>query len=321
MLVRLASVILFGLALGSATAEAAGPTKSDPKFAARALAVHGYAMYEAGRYAEAIDALDHAERLYHAPTLVFALARAHAAMGKLVEARALFQKVADEKLGPDAIKAFQDVQRSAPGEVAALDKRIPTLAILVRGGGGKSLRVSIDEVEVAYAGPGHALPINPGSHRVTVVPLGGVGQARSITLQEGERASVTIELAGAAPLVVPVAAPPVSDAPRPWRVPAYVSFGVGGAGLLLGVGAGIFTVVKAAELNEACPSGKCLTSEHDADIRLGRAMGVTTTVGFVVAGAGAALGTVLLLVKPGAASGPAISAGVGPGSIELRGRF
>lgn len=318
MLVRLGTLILFGLALGSATAEAAGPAKSDPKFAARALAEHGYAMYEAGRYAEAIDALDHAERLYHAPTLVFALARAHAAMGKLVEARALFQKVADEKLASDAIKAFQDVQRSAPGEVAALDKRIPTLAIQVRGGGGKSLRVSIDEVEVSYSGPGRALSVNPGSHRITVVPLGGVGQTRFITLEEGARASVTIELAGAAPLVVPVAVP---DAPRLWRVPAYVSFGVGGAGLLLGVGAGIFTVVKAAELNAACPSGTCPTSEHDADIRLGRAMGVTTTVGFVVAGAGAALGTVLLLVKPGTASAPAISAGLGPGSIDLRGRF
>lgn len=45
--------------------------------------------------------------------------------------------------------------------------------------------------------------MNPGVHRVTVVPLGGIGVSKSATLAEGARLSLEVELAGAAPAVIP----------------------------------------------------------------------------------------------------------------------
>ncbi len=65
----------------------------EPKAAARVLADQGYELYEAGKFDEAIDAFRRADQLFHAPTLVFAMAKASARAGKLLEARALFQKV------------------------------------------------------------------------------------------------------------------------------------------------------------------------------------------------------------------------------------
>lgn len=311
--VLVAAIVAIGIT--SPVLGVAGPSssKSDPRFAARALAEHGYALYEAGKYPEAIEALERAVQVYPAPTLLFALGRANATIGKLVEARAYFQRVTQEKLAPDASPAFEQVHRDAPGEVAALDKRIPTITIRVRGAGGKTLRVRVDDIDVQDYSADRPERVNPGQHRVSAVPLGGVGRTRLVDLAEG--AHITVEL-GLEEAMSPIAPSP----PRPpWRVPAYVLFGVGGASLLFGAGAAVYTGIKSAELNAACPTGKCLTPEHDSDIRLGRAMGASSTAAFIVGGVGVVIGTTLLLIEPSAKPAAAIS--VGPASIELRGVF
>lgn len=191
---RVFAAAIVAISITSQVLAVAGPSssKSNPRFAARALAEHGYALYEAGKYPEAIEALKRAVQVYPAPTLLFALGRANTTIGKLVEARAYFRRVADEKLAPDASRAFEQVHRDAPGEVAALDKRIPTITIRVRGAGGKPLRVRVDDIDVQDYSADRPVRVNPGQRRVSAVPLGGVGRTRLVDLAEG--AHITVEL-------------------------------------------------------------------------------------------------------------------------------
>lgn len=321
---RLAALVLVASALATTGAHAAGPDadKADPVKLARTLFDSGRALYNAGKLVEAIDAFEHAERLHHAPTIVFSLALANAASGKLVEARALLVRVRDERLSATAPQVFKDVQRDAASQIEALDKRIPTVKVLVRGGGGKSLTVSLDDVERKDYRPDKALSMNVGAHRITVVPGGGVGVTRTVEAKEGARLLVEFELAGAAPMIVkvPAIARP-AEGPAPWRLPAYLCFGVGAAGLALGVGGTVYAGVKSAELNDACRSGRCPTSEHDSEISLGRAMNVSGNVGFVVGGAGIVAGTVLLLVSRRPKEPSRASLLVGPGSVGVEGVF
>ena len=311
-----AAILLVGLA--SAPAFAAPPGgRTDPRFAARALAEHGQGLYDAGRYADAIEAFQQAERLYHAPTIVLAIARSYAAMGKLVEARARYQRIVDEPIAVGAPRVFQEARSAARAQVDALDRRIPAVQIHVRGGGGKGLRVSVDESEIADWIPERFYPLDPGAHRISVVPSGGIGRTTTVELKESARVTVVIELSSGAPDVVAVAPSPRAG-PAPWRWPSYVLFGVGAAGLGLGIGAGIATLNKASALRDACPAGTCPTTAHDAEIDTANALGIASTAGFVLAGAGAATG-LLLWFLPSRRGAPRVS--VGPLGVDVRGVF
>jgi hypothetical protein len=75
-------------------------------------------------------------------------------------------------------------------------------------------------------------------------------------------------------------------------VPAYVAFGVGGLGLIVGTVAGIVASNKESALD--CPNLRCPVSEHD-DLDSARSMALVSTVGFAVGAVGAGAGLVLLL--------------------------
>lgn len=315
MLPRLAPAITIAAILASAPAFAGGG--SDPRVAARALAEHAYALFEQGKYEQAIEIFQQAERLYHAPTLVLAMAKAHVAAGKLVEAKALYQQVIDERIQPGAPRAFRDAQATARADLAALDERIPTLQIAVRGGGGRGLRVMIDDADVAGWSAGAAQPVNPGRRRITVVPSGGVGVSRTVDVREGARDRVEIELPGAAPAVAPA-----SSEGRSWLVPSLMGFGLGAVGLGLGVGAGVATLQKASALHARCAADVCPpTAQNRDDLSAAKGLSTASTIGFVVAGAGVVTGAVLLVVRPGSKGPERVSVAVGPGSIGIAGVF
>jgi hypothetical protein len=316
---------LLAVALLALAPPALGADKTDPKFAARALADHGAALYEAGKYKEAIDVFTEADRLFHAPTLVLMRARAHAALGQLVQARAVYQSIVDEQLAEGAPAAFVDAQRTARAELEAIDRRIPALRVTLHGGDGRGVKVSVDDVEVQGYGPDRWFPLDPGTHRVTVVPFGGVGVSRSVELAEGARASVDVELP-----VAPVAAPPPPLPPppppgRPWFVPAMMGFGLGVVGLAVGTGTGVVAMNDGADLRRRCGGSVCRASapgfaQEKSDIAAAQGMATASTVGFVVAGVGAAVGVVLLVVKPGSRPAPASAAiVVGPGTLGVLG--
>lgn len=311
------------LALGAAASPALaappggpGGDKNDPKYAARALAEQGHAYFEAGQYAQAVETLQRAEKLYHAPTIVMALARAHAGWGKLVEAREHYQRVIDEKLAATAPPAFREAQRQARVELAALERRIPAIQVAVQGSAGRSLRVSVDDVEIADYAPARFIPVNPGLRRLSVLPAGGPGVTRTVEVSEGARMVVQIELRGVAP--APVEPRPQASGPRPWLLPSVMSFGLAAVGLGVGVGTGVVTMKSASDLRARCGDVCPRTAQNESDVAAANGMGIASTVGFVLAGAGLVTGVVLVVVKPG---GRPATVQVGPGSIGFHGVF
>ncbi len=312
---RLALPLALLLATGSAMA--AGP---DARAKARALADHGYSLFEAGKFVEAQSELEQAEALFHAPTLLVAIARCQAATGKLLAARATYQKVADEKLPRLASEAFKEAQRGAPGEIAALDRRIPTLAVEISGAPpGSAARVTVDGVEVAD--PLKPAVLDPGVHTVVVTREGSAPVSRTVTLVEMARERVVVDLA--APVLVAPPGDPVAPPPsgRPaWFVPAVASFAAGGALLAIGIGTGVSAASSASAIKDRCGGDRCGPGEA-SNLSSAKAVAGVSTAGFVVGGAALAAGVVLVVWKPGAKGPARMGLRAGPSMIEVVGEL
>jgi hypothetical protein len=137
-------------------------------------------------------------------------------------------------------------------------------------------------------------------------------------------------------------APPSDDdakeAPAPLKprekgsdLPAWIAFGVGGAGLVVGTVTGIMALGAHADLAERCPTGKCFPRDDveahamRSDLSRYHTFGTVSGIGFVVAIAGGATGAVLLVTgrsKEGTrATAPALWPVVGAREVGVAGRF
>jgi hypothetical protein len=113
-------------------------------------------------------------------------------------------------------------------------------------------------------------------------------------------------------------APPSSSVQRTW---GWVALGVGAAGLLTGVVAGI-DVLTNSGLRDNCPGGTCDPSKVGSDsISSYNSMRTLSTVGFIVGGIGTAAGVTLLLWAPKQEQGPRAALWLGPSSMGVKGAF
>jgi hypothetical protein len=105
-----------------------------------------------------------------------------------------------------------------------------------------------------------------------------------------------------------------------------VAFGVGGAGLLVGGITGFLAMGKKSDLDKVCTNGTCPPSAQ-SDLDSYHSMGMISTIGFIVAGVGAAAGVVLLVTQPknpppqAATTKLQVTPYVGLGSVGAIGRF
>lgn len=109
--------------LAPATTHAQGappPAQANSRERARALADKGYELFEAGKFEEAIKAFEEAERNFHAPTVLLLLARANVRLGRLREARGVYQRIIDEVLPAGAPPPFVEAQETARKELAEI---------------------------------------------------------------------------------------------------------------------------------------------------------------------------------------------------------
>ncbi|MGH7293793.1 MAG: hypothetical protein ACRELB_02615, partial [Polyangiaceae bacterium] len=213
------------------------------------------------------------------------------------------------------------------------------VTISVKTTGGEplppSLRVTWDGATVAPATLGVKRPADPGTHVVHAAADGYSSSDVTVTVPAAGSAEAPMSITKSAPPAVAETAPPapVGAAPgpevaasgggsSPWP---WVAFGVGGAGLLTGAVTGAMVLGKHSGLAAKCPNGTC-PPDQQSSVDSYDTLGMVSTVGFVVAGAGAALGVTLLLLKPGSDAAPA-STGlsftpvIGPGSLGAIGRF
>src|SRR5689334_9994609 len=85
---------------GAAPAVAQPPAEADPQKMARRLGEQALAAHAEGRFKEAYEGFETAERIAHSPVLMLWMARSKRGLAQLLQARALYEKVATEVL-PD----------------------------------------------------------------------------------------------------------------------------------------------------------------------------------------------------------------------------
>ena len=298
---HLGAVVLLAGMVGARTAHAQ-PSEAD-RASARSLAAEGYDALERKDYPTAVDRFRHADALVHAPTISVDLARALVGMGKLVEASERYQLVIREGVPKGSPASWRKALEDAQSEAADLEPRLAWVVIHVMG--PLDPEVTIDGLRVPEGAIGARRAADPGSADVRATAPGFEPASETITLKEGEEQTVTLVLKKSPVEPKPLAAEPTPVATtqkkeESSKLPAWIAFGVGGAGLVAGSITGVLALSAHSELETECPTGTCyLTPENEHEVKsdLSRyhTFGTISGIGFVVAVAGGATGAVLLL--------------------------
>jgi hypothetical protein len=294
---------------------------------AKKLADRAFDLLSKGLNKEAIDLFVRADDSFHSPVFIVYIAEAQEKLGQLVQARARLQSVIDEKLAEYAPDSFREAQSQAKQRAEALDARIPKATIVTTGDGAASVTIELDGRALGADELGSAVGVNPGKHSVKAMVNGEVVDDKTFELAEG--ASETIELVvsgGPTPEPEPGGGDTGGEGGSEinWLYPG-IAFGVGGAGLIMGIVTGALFLGKAGDLKDSCKNdgdgddNNCSaepSSEGD-DVKL---LGNLSTAGFVIAGVGIAAGIVLVFVPLGDEPTSA-QLRVGPTGMSLSGRF
>ena len=272
---------------------------------ARDAANNGRAAFDAGRYEKAIDYLSRAEQLVHSPTHLLFMARAQAKLGRLVAAHETYLKISRETLEANAPKAFVSAQDAAEQEQDALDDRLPSVTVTLRGATtAADVTVQMDGTALPAAMIGIPLPADPGEHVFKASGPTITSEPVTVKLAEAAKQSVTLTLrstgAGRPPLAASTAAAgpaasaavaatatPVGNAtaPTPAQEVAHVDSSSGhGPGLMIasiaaftlgaaGAGIGTYYLLKSSssrnesdKLYQECGGNQCADKVKQAEI-------------------------------------------------------
>jgi hypothetical protein len=317
---------------------------------ARQLGEDGEHALDAKDYKRAEDDFRRADSLVHAPTLSLGLARALAAEGKLVDAQEIYKTIIREGVAPGAPDVFKRAVESAKTEVQDITPKLGGITVTVTAPGGGSVpnvKVTLDDTPLTAAVLGVKRVTDPGPHVVrasadgfkpasinVTVPVGGSVDA-PLTLAKDDSgagtAVVTPPPTAPATTATPASSSPAPDAPPPssrggagpWP---WVAFGIGGAGLVTGIVTGVMAISKRSDTLSHCSSSGVCPPDQQSNVDSYNTLGLVSTVGFVVAGVGAAAGVTILFLQPKGGDAPAATGFhvvpvVGLGSLGAKGSF
>lgn len=344
--------IVLALSLASAPFASALAGPAEDKATARELAKDGIAAEQKGDCATAIDRLERAESLYHAPPHLQYLARCYAKVGRLVDATETWRRLTLETLPANAPAAFKDAVTEAQTKLPEVEPRLARLTIQTAES-YPGLVVEVDGKAWPSAALGVPRVIDPGKHAVVARATGYAKNEQSVQLAEGKADSITVKLTPGSSDVGPapsasattsatssssVAIVPTSSAssssssdvsPGPWRTVGFVTLGVGGAVAVAGVVTGVIGLIKKHDLEQFCPPGPpdCPQKPSDVDAKKApiKTLETTTTVLWVTGGVLAAAGLGLVLFGPKKSAGSSVSLQISPGiaggHVALAGSF
>ena len=310
------------LAITPASALADG-APADARSTARARGEEGLKLYEAKRWAEAFTAFREADAIYHAPTLTLFMGHCQRSLGSLVEARALYTKLASEPVPVAAPDQFRKAQAQARAELDLLTPRIPRLIAVVTGPSAESAQIEIDGLAVDGGEMAAGKALNPGPHTVAA-HTPGASSSRSVTLAEGEEERIELALV-ASDLDVARASTGGAAPPRGSLVPGVVALGAGGLGLVIGAITGAIAAGKIGDIKSRCRTidgaEHCLVSDIPARDSA-QTLITVSTISLVAGGAALLAGTTLIILRPGGHAASAhLEIDAGPAAIHLRGTF
>ncbi|MBI2390272.1 MAG: hypothetical protein HYV09_11845 [Deltaproteobacteria bacterium] len=282
--------------VGAAIAE---PTEAE-KEAAKILFTEGKELRDAGKTAAALERFTRAYDLAPTPITTLELARTHAMLGHLVEARRLYRSVEGIEKKPGESAKSVSARDEAKKLALELDARIPTLLIKVTADEPIE-SASIDGRAIDVGSLPAPIAVDPGKHVVAV--RAKTDASVTVIAVEGERDRVvTIEVPKTTTTTTSVVAPPppatvVAPASSWPRTVRWVSGIAAGVGLVVGAGAGVLALSSASDVRDGCSGGVCPPSRHD-DLDATRRWATVSTIGFGVAAVGATLFVVGVFSEP-----------------------
>lgn len=313
--------VLLTVADGPAGAPTPSAAAAENVDFARQRYQRGLTLYDQQQFEEALAEFQASTALYASPNSHLFAARCLRALGRVAEAVVQYERsigLAQDRASTDP--RYQATRDAAREELRVLEPQVGRLALNARGLPARA-RVLVGEREIPPGALGLSVPVNPGQVRVVVLVPGEPAFSRTLSVASGEL--VTVSLPSWTP--TPATAPPpppsaVSPAPSPLRPWAWISLGVGAAGLS---SFGAFYILADREyraLDDRCrPS--CPTPPTDAVAR-GRLYQRLTNVSLAVGAAGLVAGVALWSVSlPPAAESMALVVSAAPSGIAIGGAF
>jgi hypothetical protein len=291
---------------------------SDASTIAEQLFNEARALAKAKRWPEACPKFEASLRYDPVLGTRLNLAMCYERIGKLASAWGLYREsmLLARKAGDTRRASY------AQKQAAALEPRLPRLAIAAPARPPEGFVVKRDGTPIDPGAQGVALFVDPGVHEITASAPGFKPFTETVTSVEGKAETLAIPALEAvpAPPVVAVEPPraltrphieqrvvaaPTAAVPAPSRTRAYVALGVGAAGVAaLGVGLGFGAKARSTYGDAETLCGKDLVCEpvdYDKGRRLVRDAHSTATIStvFVAAGGAAvAAAAVLWLTAP-----------------------
>jgi hypothetical protein len=337
---------LLATVLAATVARAQDEPSSADTAAARALAVEGLKLADAGNCHEAIDKLSRAEKLHHAPIVLGRLGECQIAEGKIVDGTEALRRLLREPLPPNPTPALEKARARAQAALDAAKPKIAGLTISVKGP-TEGVAVTVDGQAVPSLLIDHDRPTDPGDHLIEATAPGFFKATEQVSVGPGEKKAVTLELkpdpnaVKAAPApgesAAPGAGPTASAQPAPVaatatttiapsHTAAYVAWAAGAAAIAAGSVFGVVALRDKKDLDSRCPNNVCPPDAQN-QLDLAKTAGTTATVMLAIGGTGLVLGTVLYFT-----AGPTVVTEkpvatfrarpwVGIGAVGLDGRF
>lgn len=277
---------------------------------ARSLMDDADRLRESGDKWGALERLQAADQIMHAPTTALELARVQASLAQLVEARAsalaaaTFPEVAGEP------RAFTAARKAAIRLASELAPRVPDVTVVVSPAAA-DLTVRIDGITWPRSARPLPFKLNPGPHMLEVAASGYAMHTAQFTLAEKQHLELKVELApeaymAGAVIVVPKAAPaepqpPAAqraqldlqvssdDADAAGRTRGYVGVIAGGVAFAVGAVTGLISAGKTSAIHDACGGYSCpvaLQSDLVTAYTLANVANVTIPVGLLGIGYG-----------------------------------
>jgi hypothetical protein len=285
----------------------------------------GMAAMEAHKFEEAAKDFRTSYDIVASPNSQLMLARALAQLGRLAEAyRELEGVIAEVNALASEQKKYRNTEESAQAELKDLKAKLAFVKVQA------GTQVEVGNQTVPSSDWGQPLPVTPGTVAVVLTGPDGKQQTEQVTLRAGETKELRAHVAGppCPEPVPPPAPPPPPPPPSPEHntlsqsTVGYVVGAVGVAGLGAYVGLIYGARGKESDLTKDCINGDCPASAISNAQTRGSLSGLGYAglgLGIVGLGVGAIL--VLTDTPKKTQSQPQAALQIGPGAVQIRGRF
>lgn len=278
---------------------------------AKALFGQGREAFKARDFKKALELFRESEATYPAAGTRLNIALTLKELGKLAEAMEVLDALVAELPADDRRRKIAVSTRDA------MAKHVPLLAIRPAATISENAEVSFDGVPLPPSELGAERRVNPGRHTVLVRAPDHHDKRYDISLEPGEKRTLTIEVG----LPVDKRAPPPLESgemPGPQSDPVLIGLGItalvlGAGGIAGGAITGAMALSNKGELDDTCPDPALCTEAGVALADEGQTLTTASTILFIGGGVFATVGVVLTIV--GATAGPQTEVAVTPNGV------